>query len=165
MVVTWAKTKYKELGVVRYRRIDNYLKLMEDNYDVTDESDKHTLKDINDLIDERVKALKALYVVIVVSYIGIYISVLSFMFSDVFIISEITTALSKALGFFGSTLFIITLFVSNRLNNLYYEDLSLLAAHAISIYNNYKIKAKEESIFEDRNEFITFINFFKYRFP
>jgi len=68
---------------------------------------------------------------------------------------------SKLISFFGTTIFIIGIFTTNKILDLYYEDLNLLVTHIISVYN--KSHSFKLDIFNDANSYNKFIDFFKKR--
>lgn len=156
----WIKEKYSALGLTRYKRIINYIDLLDEKITITSQHDLEVVKELKELINERLKAVKVLYIIDTISYFGIYFSFISFFLRDLFLLSEVAHVLSKAIGFFGTTLFVVILFFSNRLSNLYYQDLNLLTSHLIAIYNKYE-KEENDPLFGKLNQYSSFINFFK----
>lgn len=160
MVLQKIKDKYYMLGLTKYVRIQNYLNYLGEKIKISHKKDIETVERIEQLVDERLKALNSLYIIIFICYLGIYFSFVSYVFSDVFILTDIAQALSKLFGFFGTTIFVIGLFFSSRLSNLHYQDLNLLSAHLIAIYNKYETE-NDEILFEGLNQYKPFLDFFK----
>ena len=59
-------------------------------------------------------------------------------------------------------IFVIALFVTNRFKELYYQDLTLLTAHLISLYSKIGY-VEDEKVFDESNMYRIFLNFFKKR--
>ena len=154
----WIKEKHRRLGVTRYIRIENYIKFLESNIKITNKKDIETTKNIKKIIDKKIKAIKVSYFLIIISYLGIYFSFLSLFIIDILLITKFTQLSPQTVGLMGTALFFITLFISNKLSELYYEDLSLLSSHFIAIYNKYADKNKK-SLFRDTNKHSAYINY------
>lgn len=152
---------FKKIGLTRHRRVNNYLELLEEKITIKNKEDLELISDLRMLIDERVKAIKGLQIIIIIAYFGIYFSFVSFFLSG-FFISEVTTFISNIVGFFGTTLFILVLFFANRLSALHYQDIMLFSSHYIAIYEKYDTHDKD-SIFGELNHYNKFIQFFKSR--
>ncbi len=160
-MISWIKQTFKNLAYTRYKRVLKYIENLESSIKIESKKDEEIIAEINNLIADRVKRLRRSYVVLGLMYFGIYFSIFSLFFSDVFILSEIADLISKIISFFGTTLFIIGTFLTGKMIELYYQDLNLLTAHLISIFT--KNKFKDESLFENENNYSHFINFFKKR--
>jgi len=154
------KENFNILGITKYNRILNYLNNIEKNVKIKSEKEKILVEHITELINDRIKRLKTLYLFTNILYFGIYFSFISFFFSDFFLISEISAIVSKGVGFFGTTTLIIVLFLTNNIKELYYQDLNLLSSHLMDIYN--KNIPNNKKLF-DNNKYDTFIEFFKKR--
>ncbi len=152
--------KYRKIGITRHIRIENYIKFLESNIKIAKKKDIETTKDIKKIIKKKIKDIKVLYVLIAISYLGIYFSFISFFIIDLFLSPEFTLLFGQKISFLGTTLFFILLFISTRLRDLYYEDLNLLSSHFIAIYNKYADKNKE-SLFKDINKYSLYINYLK----
>ena len=155
------KEKLINLGVTRYRRIRRYLQNLENNITINSKRDKEILTEINILLDDRVKRIRTLYAVNTFFYIGIYFTFISLFFTEILGISIISVEVQKAISFLGTTVFIALVFLVNKMIELYYQDLTLLAAHIISIYN--KNHTEKENLFEESNSFNTYLDFFRKR--
>ena len=158
----WVNEKYKKIGLTRQHRIQNYLDFLEEKIEINNKNDKHTIRDLKHLMKERYKAVNGLQYLIIISYCGIYFSFLSFFMSELIIISDISNFIGNIIGFFGSTIFVVMLFITTRLINLHYQDLNLLASHVISIYQKYDSNI-QHSLFENLNNYNRYIQFFKKR--
>ncbi len=106
-MITWLKEKVSVIGITKYIRIENYLKNIENNIEIKTEKDKDLINDIKILINDRILRLKKLYFINNILYFGIYFSFISFFFSFFFLFFKIKFFLSRALVFFGSTIFFI----------------------------------------------------------
>ena len=146
--------KYRKIGITRHIRVENYIKFLESNIKITKKKDIETTKDIK----KKIKDIKVLYILIAISYLGIYFSFISFFIIDLFLPPEFTLLLGQKISFLGTTSFFILLFISTRLRDLYYEDLNLLSSHFIAICNKYADKNKG-SLFRDINKYSLYINY------
>lgn len=155
------KNLYQKLGITRYKRIENYIQELEKNIKISSKSDDIEVSTINVMIKERIKNIKQANRINLFFYFGIYFSFFSIFFSNYFILSEINFLISQIVGFFGTTIFIIIIFFMNRFIDLYYQDLNLLSAHIISIYEKHN-RTKSE-LFGQENNYGVFIDFFKKR--
>ena len=152
------KSTYKRIAFTKYMRIENYIELLDKKYIVSSLKDKQRIKEIHNLIHETLKAVKVLTTINTISYFGIYFSLISAVFSSGPILSGVTETLGAIVGFFGTTLFVVLLFFSGKLNDLYYQDLNMMTAHIITIYSNHNMV--EETLYGGENTYQSFINFF-----
>jgi len=155
----WISQQYHKLAFTKYLRIEKYISILEEKFDVKDKKDIEIINEINALIRETLKAVKILSLVTTISYFGVYFSVISAIFSQGDFLSFLTETIGMIVGFFGTTLFVVLLFFSNKLSDLYYEDLNLMTSHLITIYSKYKMK--DETLFKGQNLYKSFIKFFK----
>lgn len=152
---------FKKLGVTRYKRIENYIDELKKNIKIKEKIDKEEISIINGMIKDRINNIKQANRINLFFYFGIYFSFFSIFFSNYFILSEINNLISKIVGFFGTTIFIVIIFFMNKFIDLYYQDLNLLSAHIISIYE--KNAQNKLNLFENENSYGIFIDFFKRR--
>ena len=157
----WNKEKYEFLALTRDKRIVSYIENLESSVKIKSKKDREFIDQIEEIIYERISRIRRLYVLLGIFYFGIYFSLFSLFFSNLFIISEIADVVSKIASFFGTTAFIIGVFVVSRLIELYFQDLNLLTAHLIAVYNSNGLY--EEDLFVNRNQYENFISFFKRR--
>jgi len=155
--------KYNYFAPLKYNRIRNYIKNLEDNIIIKNKKDNQTVEEIKELIDVLIKKLKNYYRLNMFLYFAIYFSFVSYIFSDILIISEIAEIFGKVIGVVGTTIFFIALYFSNRIIELYYQDLNLITAHIISIYSKYEKDNIDEDTSITENYYKAFINFFKER--
>lgn len=148
-------------AITRYQRIENYLKDLEDNIIIRNKNDKEVIANIDILIKEKIVLIRRATLLNSIFYFGVYFSFISLFFSEFFILSELADFVSKLISFFGTTVFIIGIFITNKILELYYEDLNLLVSHIISMYN--KSQSFKLDIFNDANSYNMFIDFFKKR--
>lgn len=149
------------LAVTKYERIQNYIDNLEKNIKIENHIDKSHISELRLLIDDRISRLKKLYLITLTMYIGIYFSFFSLLFSNTVILSEIAHFLNILISFVGTTALIVCIFFINKLREVYYQDLNLLSAHLISIFNNQK--NIDKPLFPDSNSYNEFITFFKRR--
>jgi hypothetical protein len=152
------KSTYKRIAFTKYMRIENYIELLDKKYVVNSLKDRDRIKEIHKLIRDTLKAVKILTTVNTISYFGIYFSLISAIFSSGPILSGLTETLGAIVGFFGTTLFVVLLFFSGKLNDLYYQDLNMMTSHIITIYSNHNMV--EENLYGGENSYKSFINFF-----
>ncbi len=150
------------LSLARYTRIQRYLEILGNHVKLKNKSDKKNITDTKVLLDERIKKLKTIYRISFFFYFGIYVSFISLFFSDVFIIGEIAKLLSKIVGLMGTTVFIVGIYVCAKIKDLYYQDISLLTAHLIALYNKAGYR-EEKGFFNDENIYNSFLEYFKKR--
>lgn len=149
----------QRIGFTRYDRIEKYIKNVEKNFKLESKVDIEIAAEIRELIDYRIKKVKFLFFLNMLFFIGIYFSFFSIFLPGFFKTSEVGTLLTKIIGLFGTTLFIIGIFISNRIQELYYQDLNLLTAHLISLYT--KTEKKGKLVDKARNKYHEFVQFFK----
>ncbi|MCA9495701.1 MAG: hypothetical protein KC589_02065 [Nanoarchaeota archaeon] len=145
----------------KYERIQNYIDNLEKHIKIESRTDQSHIDEIKLLIDDRIKRLKRLYIISFIFYIGIYFSFFSLLFANTIILSEIANLINILVSFVGTTAFIIGIFFVNKLREIYYQDLNLLSAHLISIFNDQK--KRDAPLFPDSNGYNQFISFFKRR--
>jgi hypothetical protein len=149
-----------------FSKYNRYLKYIEDLELSTEtkisEYDKKLINKLKDVLEFKIKQVDKLYYILYFFYFATYISFFSFIFSDFFILNQIYKALSKFISFFGTTVFLIGILFTNKLIDFYYEDLTLITAHIISIYSKYKLDLISE--FEENNSYLRFIEYFNRRF-
>lgn len=148
-----------DLGFTKHGRIKKYLHNLETHITIDSKKDREVLNEINVLIKDRINKIRQFNIINGILYFLIYFSFISLFFSDLFILSEFMKLLSKILSFFGTTVFIICVFFINKIIELYYQDLTLLAAHIISLYSDNH--TEDEVLFNETNEFTKFIDFFR----
>lgn len=151
----------KKLGITKHKRIRNYIKNLEDNITLKSKREKEEINQINYVIDEKIKHIKRANKITGIFYFGIYFSFISIFFPHIFLLGEIAEIVQMLISFFGTTVFVIGAFFMGKLTELYYQDLNLLTAHIISIYEK-NVKDRGE-FFEPTNTFDAFISFFKKR--
>ena len=149
----------QSLAITRYSRVQNYIHDIENHVTIHTQKDKKRVEDIKPLIEKLINKLKILYTIDTFLYFIIYFSFISFIFADIIFLSEITTLISTIISLMGTTIIFIILFLTNKFKNLYYQDLTLLTAHLISIYSKHENKNLEE----DENKKDIFIEYFKTR--
>lgn len=155
------KKKYKDFGITKSVRIERYLENIESKFELRNQKDKDIVNDLNKLIVDRLNRVKKVYNIELFLYAGAYFSFFSYFFSDYLVLVAINEIISIIVGFFGTTIFLIALFFTSRLKELYYQDLNLMTAHVVSIYT--KNKFTEDNLFDESNTYNAFINFFKKR--
>jgi len=124
----------QRIGFTKFDRIEKYLKSIE-KHKLKSKRDLKTATEIRELINYRLGKVKKLYYLNLFLYFGIYFSVFSIIFPNFFAVSELLNLIGYIVGILGTTIFIIAVFISNSIQNLYYQDLNLLTAHYISIYS------------------------------
>ncbi len=139
--------KSNDFSYTRYQRILNYLEDMKNSYEINNKKDKLILQEIELLIDERIKNLKKVNIINYVCFIGIYFSFFSFFIKDLIFFTEFAILVNSIISITGTTIFLVGIYFCSWLKDLYYEDLSLLSGHAISIYE--KNSFKKDNIFEN----------------
>jgi hypothetical protein len=153
----------KRFLVTKYSRIKQYLELLEKNCKAVhlQPSEKRTIKNINYLITKNIKKIKTITITNYILYFGLYFGFISLFFSDIIFFGLVTEIVGKIIGVFGSSLFVIGLFITTKLEDLYYGDLFLLSSQFIAIYTKAGIKG--EGLFSEENNFENFVRFFKKR--
>jgi hypothetical protein len=151
----------KSFAFTRYERIQKYLKTLEDKYDKLSKQDKETIKEINLLLEDRVKRLKRLHVINGILYVFIYFSFVSILLSEFVFLEQVKVFFKTLISIFGTAFFFLLLFLTTRLKDLYYQDLILLSSHSVSIYSRYNYE--DEHLFKESNSYSEFLKFFKKR--
>lgn len=153
------KEKIKNFGLTRLHRIERYLSYLEETTNIKSKNDKKLILDLKELIENKSSKVKTASVFLVISYIGVYFSFVSFFINDFFLLEEITFIINQIISIFGTTIFLIGIFVFSNLKELYFQDLNLLTAQIISIFTKYH--TKEDQHFLEKNNYQAFIDFYK----
>ena len=153
------KSTYQKIAFTKYMRIENYIELLDKKYIVNSLKDRDRIKEIRCLIHDTLKAVKILTTVNTIYYFGIYFSLISAIFSGGAILEGVTETLGAIVGFFGTTLFVVLLFFTGKLNDLYNQDLNMMTSHIITIYSNHNMV--EDNLYGGENSYQSFINFFQ----
>lgn len=155
------KKKISNYGVTRQGRIKNYISNVEDKFTLKNQTDKDIVKEINSLIDDRITRIERISIIEVFLFVAVYFSFFSIFISNFFILSEFAKFLSSLFSFFGTTIFLIGLFFTNRFKQLYYTDLMILTSHLVSIYSQNRFD--DNSLFNETNSYNAYLGFFKKR--
>lgn len=156
--IDWANDKISRLGVTRYDRILNYIRFLEDKSKVKSHN-KKVVEQLHILIEEKIKQISRAYGIAYFFYTMIYFSFFSYIFAGSQYLIEVYTFFNQIIAFFGVTIFVIGVFITNKVIDLYYQDLNLLSAHLISIY---RTKEVNSDLFSDDDQ-DAIIAFFKKR--
>lgn len=151
-----------KISLARFQRIEDYISNLEEGIELKSKKDKEIISEINELIRIKIKKVKRIQFLTVIFFLGIYFSFVSFFFSDIILLGFVTEVIGQIVGFFGTTIFVIGLFIANRFKELYYQDLTLLTAHLITLYSKIGY-IEDERIFDESNMYRIFLNFFKKR--
>lgn len=149
----------------RYNRIMSYIHNLKKNIEVKNKTDLEIIEEIEFITKEIIKKVKVYSRFNIAFYVAIYFSFISFFFGDVFILSEIAILISKVVSVFGTTIFILGIYFSQKIIDLYYQDLNLITAHLISIYSKHQKETIDELPTLTPNYYSAFIQFFKERYP
>lgn len=147
--------------LTKYERIQRYIENLEDNIVIKNTHDQKVLRDIRDLITQRIASLKWITLSTSVLYVFLYFGFISVIFTDVLFLGEVVSIINVIVGIIGTTILLILLFILNRIEDMYYSDLSLLTSHLISIYT--KEGFSEDKMFEEINQYEVYMSFFKKR--
>ncbi len=158
------RDRIKDVSPTKYNRIRNYMQLLEENVEVTNKRDKKNIDDIKELSLNLIKKIKVYYRVNIVLYIAIYFSFISFFLTDIFLLTDIANIISRVVSVVGTAVFVIALFFSQKIVDLYYQDMNLLAAHLISIYTKHQKEYFEDIMDDKKNSYEVFIDFFRRRY-
>ncbi len=137
-IVSFYKDLAQSLSLTRYYRVKNYLKDLDEHIDIKSKKDRKRIDDMILIIDKVIKRLSRIYTTEIVFYCIIYFSFISYFFSDFFLLSQLAILVSQIISIIGTTIFFIFLFITNKMKNLYYQDMNLLTSHVISIYSKYE---------------------------
>jgi len=155
------KIRNINFAITKYQRVRNYIRDLKENIKIQKNKDSKIIKEITNLIDNKIKHIKRIYIVLYFLYFGIYFSFFSIFFSDIFFLGEFAILIGKIVGFFGTTFFLILIYFTNKIIDLYYQDLNLLTSHIISIYMDNRLQNEKNS--KNESKFNVFIDFFKKR--
>ncbi len=151
----------KNLAITRYDRIEMYLNSLNEKIKIKKKKDRESIEKTRLIINNRIKHIKRTTYILSFFYAGIYFSFISLFTSDYLFLAEITSIFGLVVSFFGTTIFFIGAYISNRILELYYQDLNLLTSHIISIY--LINETTSDSILADENSYNHFIDFFANR--
>jgi hypothetical protein len=152
---------FNSIPLTKYARIKMYIENLEDNIIIKNNHDKKVLEDIRSLIYERIESIKWMTVATTIIYVLLYFGFISVVFTDFFLLDEIINFINVLIGIVGTTILLISLFILNRIIDMYYGDLNMLSSHLISIYT--KEGFNDEKMFEEVNQYEIFLSFFNKR--
>jgi hypothetical protein len=152
---------FNSFPLTKYERIQRYIENLEDNITIKNTHDQKVLFDIRDLITQRISSLKWLTISTSILYVLLYFGFISVLFTDVLFLDEVISLINVIIGVVGTTILLILLFILNRVEEMYYGDLSLLTSHLIAIYT--KEGFSEDKMFEEVNQYEVYMAFFKER--
>lgn len=158
------KTKIKRLNPTRYNRVMNYIHNLKSSIEIKDKRDKETAEELKEIAKKIIIKLERYYFLNTILYILIYFSFVSYFLRDIMILSDLAIILSKIVGILGTTFFFIAVFFSNKVIELYYQDLNLVTSHIIAIYTKYQKYSVEESEDREDNYYSEFIKFIKEKY-
>ena len=151
----------QDLSLTRHDRILNYVKTLDSHVKIRQKSDVQLKDEIIELIQVKVKQVRGVIVVQNICYVGAYFSFLGLFFPESVLLSKLSILIGRIVSITGTAVFFVGIFLTMRLKELYYEDLTLLTSHLISIYD--KHHNYEKDIFKNRNTYKVFLDFFKRR--
>lgn len=152
------RKKIRDFGFTRLHRIERYLFYLKDTTKIKSKNDLKLIEDISSLIDKKSKKVKKVTVFLVICYLGVYFSLVSFFLNNFFLLEEITYLINRIIGFFGTTIFLIGIFVFSNIKNLYFQDLELLSSQLISLYTKYYTQDEQHLL--KKNSYKAFIDFY-----
>lgn len=153
---------FGKLSFTRHGRIEKYLENLEENISLS-KKDREIVTEINDIINQRIKTIRKLNVILVFLYLGVYFSFVSFFFQEFYLLEQVKNFIRTLISIFGTTIFIVAIYFVQRGKDLAYGDLNLLTSHIIAIYNN-KFSFKDQiNTIKDKNDYEVFIAFFRKR--
>lgn len=155
--------KLKRTTPTRYNRILNYIKNLRETIEIKTKRDQEIVDEIENLAKNLIKKLEKYYNFNLFLYLIMYFSFISYIFRDVIFLSEVAQIISKIVGVLGTTIFFIALYVSNKIIELYYQDLNLLTSHLISVYSKHQ-KEIVDDLTTQGNYYKEFIKFFEKRY-
>ena len=158
------REQFQGSSPTKYNRIRNYMILLEENVEISSKRDKKNVEDIKEISSSLIKKVQIYYKINIALYFAIYFSFFSYFLPDFLIFSEIGIIINRVISVAGTTIFIIALFFSQKIIDLYYQDLNLLAAHLISIYTKNQKEYIEEIMNEKKNIYEKFIEYFRTRY-
>lgn len=158
------REQLKTTSPTKYNRIRNYMELLEQNVEISSARDRKNVADIKELATNIIKKVKIYYRINVTLYFAIYFSFFSYFLQDFMLFSEIGILIGRIISVFGTTVFIIAVFFSQKIIDLYYQDLNLLTSHLIAIYTKHQKETIEEIMSDKKNIYEVFIEFFKNRY-
>lgn len=148
----------------RYNRILNFIYVLKNNINITNKKDQDIVIEIENIAKQIIKKVQLYSRLNILFYFAIYFSFVSYVFSDVEFLSELTSLISQIIGIFGTTIFIIAIYFANKIIDLHYQDLNLITANLISIYSKYQKQPIEELAEDKSNYYSAFITFFNRRY-
>lgn len=148
----------------RYNRVMSYIYNLKEHITINNKTDLEIVDEIEMIAKQIIKKVKVYTRFNLAFYFAIYFSFISFFFGDIFIVSEIATLISRVISVFGTAIFILGIYFSQKIIDLYYQDLNLITAHLISIYSKHQKETIEELPTLTSNYYAAFIDFFKRRY-
>ena len=128
---------YKKLKgyftLTRYSLVEFYIDKIKENFEI---DNKHRLKakKIEEELRIRINRIVLLSNYLIVIYVFAYFSFVSYFLIDIFIFQVFKEFVTKIVSVFGTTFFIVLIFILNYLRGLAYQDLNLLFCEFLKYY-------------------------------
>ena len=128
---------YKKLKgyftLTRYSLVEFYIDKIKENFEI---DNKHRLKakKIEEELRVRINRIVLLSNYLIVIYVFAYFSFVSYFLIDIFIFQVFKEFVTKIVSVFGTTFFIVLIFILNYLRGLAYQDLNLLFCEFLKYY-------------------------------
>ena len=128
---------YKKLKgyftLTRYSLVEFYIDKIKENFEI---DNKHRLKAkrIEEELRIRINRIVLLSNYLIVIYVFAYFSFVSYFLIDIFIFQVFKEFVTKIVSVFGTTFFIVLIFILNYLRGLAYQDLNLLFCEFLKYY-------------------------------
>ena len=152
----------ERFSLTKHGRVEKYLASLKENISLS-KKDKQVVEEIEGIIAAKIKFIRKLTALLIFLYLGVYFSFISFFFKDLFLLEQLGALINMLLSIFGTTLFLVGIFIVTKTRELYYGDLYLLTSHIIAIYNNKFTYREQKNAVLDKNDYEVFIDFFRKR--
>ena len=148
----------------KYNRIRHHFRILDSSLNITNKSDNIILGDLERVTNNIIKKIKFYGRFNTFFYSMIYFSFFSMFFNDFLFLSELKEMIGLIIGFLGTTVFLVAVQFTNKIIELFYQDLSLISSHRMIIYAKYQKEVSEENSLEFEKSHNVFLEYFKKRY-
>ena len=148
----------------RYNRVRYHFRHLARNIEVFDKNDKYILGHLEKVTNHIIDKIKMYGKLNTFFYSMIYFSFFSMFFNDWLLFAGIREMIGMIIGFVGTTIFLIAIQFTNKIIELFYQDLSLVSSHRLIIYTKYQKKDMINDGFIGERNSNVFLDYFRKKY-
>ena len=123
----------KQITLTRVSLIEFYIDKVKNEFTLIS-SKKNEAREIEEELRKRLKRISNLSNYTFIIYVFAYFSFVSYLLAGFFVLEFFKEAISKIISIFGTTFFIIVIFLLNYIKTLAYQDVNLLYNEFLKYY-------------------------------